>query len=167
VHSRISQIEVKVFVSMNNLSQHLRLPGVQLCLLFMLSSCALAQAIAEPKLKEDRMWMTVGEQRFAVTLDDSEPSRAFARLLPLILDMTELNANEKYASLPQRLPTSAVTPGTIRNGDLMLYGTDTLVIFYRTFESTYSYTRLGNVDSPNELTEALGRDDVTIHFSAN
>lgn len=113
------------------------------------------------------MWMTVGEHRFAITLDDSETSRALAQLLPLTLDMSELNANEKYASLPQRLPASAVRPGTIRNGDLMLYSTDTLVIFYRTFESTYSYTRIGRVDSPNELAEALGRVDVTIHFSVN
>ena len=113
------------------------------------------------------MWMTVGEQRFAITLDDSETSRALAQLLPFTLDMTELNANEKYASLPQRLPTHAVRPGTIRNGDLMLYGTDTLVIFYQTFESTYSYTRIGRVDSPNGLAEALGRGDVAIHFSVN
>lgn len=113
------------------------------------------------------MWMTVGEQRFTITLDDSETSRALAQRLPLTLDMTELNANEKYASLPQRLPTRAVRPGTIRNGDLMLYGADTLVIFYRTFESTYPYTRLGRVDSPNELAEALGRGNVTVHFSAN
>ncbi len=113
------------------------------------------------------MWMTIGEQRFAITLDDSEPSRAFARLLPLTLDMTDLHANEKYASLPQRLPTNPVRPGIIRSGDLMLYGTDTLVIFYQTFESTYSYTRLGSVDSPDELAEALGRDGLTIHFSAN
>ena len=113
------------------------------------------------------MWMTIGAQRFVITLDDSEASRALAQLLPLTLNMSELNANEKYANLPQRLPTRAVRPGTIRNGDLMLYGTDTLVIFYQTFESTYSYTRIGRVDSPDELAEALGRGDVTIHFSVN
>jgi hypothetical protein len=113
------------------------------------------------------MWMTIGEQRLAITLEDSETSRALARLLPLTLEMTELNANEKYASLPQRLPARAERPGTIRNGDLMLYGADTLVIFYRTFESTYSYTRLGRADCPAELAAFLGRGDVTIHFSAN
>lgn len=111
------------------------------------------------------MWMTVGEQRFAITLDDSETSRALAQLLPLTLDMSELNANEKYASLPHRLPARAVRPDTIRTGDLMLYGADTLVIFYRTFESTYSYTQIGRVESPEGLAEALGRGDVTIHFS--
>lgn len=145
------------------ISQHFCLAGVRLCLLFMLSGCAFA----EPTLKEGPMWMTIGERRFAITLEDSESSRALARLLPLSLDMSELNANEKYASLPQRLPTRAVRPGTISNGDLMLYGTDTLVIFYRTFESTYSYTRIGRIDSSDELAEALGRSDVTIHFSAN
>lgn len=148
---------------MNKLSQHICFSGVRLCLLFMLSG----GAIAETTLKEDRMWMTVGEQRFAITLDDSETSRALAQRLPLTLDMSELNANEKYASLPQRLPTRAVSTGTIRNGDLMLYGADTLVIFYRTFESTYSYTRIGRVDSPQGLAEALGPGDVIIHFSVN
>jgi hypothetical protein len=145
------------------ISQHFCLAGIQFCLLLMLSGCAFAT----PEPKEERMWMTVGDQRFAITLDDSEPARALAQLLPLTLDMTELNANEKYATLPQRLPDRAVRPGTIRNGDLMLYGTDTLVIFYRTFESTYAYTRLGLVDSPSDLAETLGPGDVSIHFSAD
>jgi hypothetical protein len=70
---------------MNKLSQHFCLSGVRLCLLLMLSGCAFA----ETTLKEDRMWMTVGEHRFAITLDDSETSRALAQLLPLTLDMSE------------------------------------------------------------------------------
>lgn len=146
---------------MNKSSHYFCLSCVRLYLLLMLSGCAFAQTT----LKEDRMCMTLGEQRFAVTLDDSETARALAQLSPLTLNMSDLNANEKHASLPTRLPIRAVKPGTIRNGDLMLYGRDTLVIFYRTFESAYSYTRIGRVDSPNELAEALGRGDVTIHFS--
>ncbi len=79
--------------------------------------------------------------------------------------MTELNANEKYATLPQRLPTRAARPGTVRNRDLMLYGNDTLVIFYKTFESTYAYSRLGRVDNPDQLIETLGKGNVSVHFS--
>ena len=81
--------------------------------------------------------------------------------------MGDLNGNEKYASLPKRLPTDASRPGTIRTGDLMLYGADTLVVFYLTFDSPYAYTRLGRVDDPTDLTETLGRGNVRIVFSAN
>src|SRR5436190_8210797 len=74
------------------------------------------------------MWMIVGERRFAVTLTDNAAARAFAAQLPLTLDMSELNGNEKHADLPKPLPANASRPGTIRNGDLMLYGADTLVV---------------------------------------
>jgi hypothetical protein len=113
------------------------------------------------------MWMTVGERRFAITLTNNAAARAFAAQLPLTLDMSELNGNEKHAELPKGLPAKASRPGAIRNGDLMLYGTDTLVVFYSTFESSYSYTRLGRVDDPAGLAQALGRRNARVLFSKN
>ncbi len=52
-----------------------------------------------PTASQERphMWMTVGTQRFAVTLEDNPTARAFVQLLPATLDMTELNGNEKHA----------------------------------------------------------------------
>jgi hypothetical protein len=120
---------------------------------------------ASMKPEELRMWMTVGERRFAITLADNATARAFAGMLPLALDMTELNGNEKYARLAKPLATDASEPGTIRNGDLMLYGKDTLVVFYLTFASSYSYTRLGRVDDPSGLASALGSQSVRVVFS--
>jgi hypothetical protein len=111
------------------------------------------------------MWITVGERRFAVTLADNETARAFAAMLPLTMDMPDLNGNEKHADLPRSLPTNATRPGTIRNGDLMLYGSSTVVIFYLTFGSSYSYTRLGRVEDPSGLAEALGRGEARVQFS--
>ena len=122
-------------------------------------------APASMKSEESRMWMTVGERRFAITLTDNAAARGFAEQLPLTLDMDELNGNEKHAKLPRALPANATRPGTIRNGDLMLYGSDTLVVFYLTFSSTYSYTRLGLVDDPDGLAQALGRRNVRVAFS--
>lgn len=113
------------------------------------------------------MWMTIGERRFAITLTDNAAARALATQLPLTLDMSELNGNEKHANLPAALPANASRPGTIRSGDLMLYGTDTLVVFYATFDSSYSYTRLGGVDDPAGLPQALGRSSVRVVFYAD
>jgi len=111
------------------------------------------------------MWMTIGERRFAITLSDNAAARAFAAQLPLTLDMSELNGNEKHGELPKTLPANTSRPGTIRNGDLMLYGSDTLVVFYLTFNSSYSYTRLGRVDNPDGLAQALGPRGVRVLFS--
>jgi hypothetical protein len=120
---------------------------------------------ASMRQEESRMWMTVGDRRFAVTSTDNAAARAFAAQLPLTLDMSELNGNEKHGDLPKPLPANASRPGTIRNGDLMLYGADTLVVFYLTFQSSYSYTRLGRVDDPSDLPQALWPRSVRVLFS--
>ncbi len=130
-----------------------------------LSVAAGHVAAAAAKPEESRMWMSVGEYRFAITLNDNPAARAFADQLPLTLDMAELNGNEMHAALPKALPTNPSQPGAIRNGDLMLYGPDTLVIFYLAFESSYSYTRLGRVDDPAGLAQTLGRRGVRVIFS--
>jgi hypothetical protein len=109
--------------------------------------------------------MTVDGRRYSITSTDNAAARAFVAQLPLTLDMSDLNGNEKYAALPRALPTSANRPGTIRTGDLMLYGADTLVVFYSTFTSPYSYTRLGRVDNPTDLSQTLGTHSVRILFS--
>ncbi len=138
-----------------------------LCGLLALGGCNAAPpgAAAATAPEESRMWMTVGERRFAITLADTEAARAFAALLPLTLDMADLHRNEKYADLPQALPTSASRPGAIRNGDVMLYGARTLVVFYVGFDSSYAYTPLGRVDDPAGLAQVLGRGGVRLVFS--
>jgi hypothetical protein len=112
-----------------------------------------------------RMWMTIGERRFSVTLADTDAAKAFAARLPLTLDMAELNGNEKHADVPQPLPNDASRPGTIHHGDLMLYGDSTVVVFYKTFRSPYAYTRLGHVDDPDDLSGVLGRSSSRVVFS--
>ena len=111
------------------------------------------------------MWMTVaGTRRFAVTLEDNPTARAFLQMLPMSLEMPDLNDNEKHVRLPRPLPTNATRPGTIRTGDVMLYGSNTLVVFYKTFPSSYSYTRIGRVAQSDELVEALGPGSQRISF---
>jgi hypothetical protein len=78
--------------------------------------------------------------------------------------MSELNGNEKYFDLPNSLPANASNPGTIQSGDLMLYGSNTLVLFYKTFSTTYNYTRLARIDNPSGLATALGSENIMVKF---
>jgi len=106
----------------------------------------------------------VGNKTFTATLADSETGRAFAQLLPMTATMNELNGNEKYHYLDSSLPTDSYQPGTIQAGDLMLYGNSCVVLFYKTFSSSYSYTRIGKIDDPSGLAEALGTGNVSVRF---
>ena len=106
----------------------------------------------------------VGTKTFTATLADSETGRAFAQLLPLTVTMTELNGNEKYHYLDSLLPTDSYRPGTIQAGDLMLYGNNCVVLFYETFSSSYSYTRIGSIDDSSGLAAALGSGNVSVRF---
>ena len=159
------QVNQRAFVK--NITHHRTwrgLRGLSLVLgLFVLGGCEAGTAALQTE--ESRMWMTVGERRFAMTLTNNAAARAFATQLPLTLDMADLNGNEKHAELPKALPVSASRPGTIHQGDLMLYGSTTLVVFYLTFDSSYSYTRLGRVDDIDGLAQALGPRAVRINFS--
>ena len=108
----------------------------------------------------------IGGASFTATVDDTETGRAFYSLLPLALNMNELNGNEKYYYLDSSLPTSSYRPGTINAGDIMLYGSSCVVLFYETFSSGYSYTRIGAVDNPEGLSQVLGNGNVTVKFEA-
>ena len=106
----------------------------------------------------------VGDKTFMATLADNATAEAFHELLPLTLNMTELNGNEKYNYLNVNLPADAVNPGTIQTGDIMLYGQSCVVLFYETFNTSYAYTRIGSIDDPTGLAEALGSGNVTVKF---
>lgn len=109
----------------------------------------------------------VGDCNFAATLEDNATARAFAALLPMTVTMNEMNGNEKYHYLSENLPTDNYRPGTIRNGDLMLYGSSCVVLFYEAFSSSYSYSRIGWLDNPAGLASALGRGNVSVTFEIN
>jgi hypothetical protein len=108
--------------------------------------------------------ITVNSQTFTATLLDNNSAKAFKEMLPMTVEMTELNSNEKYVRLPENLPTNASNPGTIRSGDLMLYGSYTVVLFYEGLNTSYSYTRMGKIDDPTGLPNALGTGNVTVTF---
>ncbi len=109
--------------------------------------------------------ITINSRSFTATLLDNNTAKAFKELLPMTIQMTELNGNEKYYDLPTKLPNKSSNSGTIHNGDLMLYGSNTLVLFYKSFSTSYSYTKIGSIDDPTGLEEALCTDTISVTYS--
>jgi hypothetical protein len=110
----------------------------------------------------DTLVIKIGSREFTGTLFDNPTATAFRAMLPLTMNMTELNGNEKYFDLASSLPTNATNPGQIKAGDLLLYGSKTLVLFYESFSTSYRYTRLGKVDDPTGLAQATGSGNAVV-----
>jgi hypothetical protein len=110
----------------------------------------------------DTLLIKIGSKEFTATLLDNPTATAFKAMLPLTMNMTELNGNEKYFKLPQNIPTNESTPETIKPGDLMLWDSNTFVLFYESLSTSYSYTKLGKIDNPAGLASAVGSGNITV-----
>jgi hypothetical protein len=111
-----------------------------------------------------KMKIKIGVHSFTAILDENKATEALKTQLPLSLNMTELNDNEKYGQLPTNLPTNTENIGTIQEGDILLWGANTLVVFYKTFKTSYSYTKIGRIENPIGLAAAVGSESVTMVF---
>lgn len=108
----------------------------------------------------DKMYVTINGKKLEIQLENNATAVALAKMLPLELTMSDLNSNEKYVNLDEPLPTNSYEPGRVEAGDVMLYGDDCLVIFYESFDTEYSYTKIGHIDGLPEL----GDSDVVVKF---
>ena len=123
----------------------------------------------EPQVTEEeedmqKLIIEVGDKTFTATLYDNETVTALIDMLPLTLNMSELNGNEKYYYLDDTLPTDSKRPSGIKEGDIMLYGNSCLVLFYESFSTSYSYTPIGHIDDPSGLAKALGKGSAEVTF---
>jgi len=112
------------------------------------------------------MNVTVGSTTFTATLEDNDTAKALVAQLPLKMDMSELNGNEKYSFLSGNLSVDMSScPDTINEGDIMLYSNNCIVIFYKSFNTSYSYVKLGHINNTTGLANALGPGYVQVGFS--
>ena len=82
--------------------------------------------------------------------------------IALEVSMSDLNSNEKYAYLDNSLPTNTYSPKHIEAGDIMLFGDNCLVIFYKSFNTSYSYTKIGHIDN----LPSLGGGSISVTLNA-
>lgn len=104
--------------------------------------------------------VNINNKIYTVTLEQNETAKQFEKMLPQSFNMNELNGNEKYVYLDKTLSTNPYSPKHIEAGDIMLYGNNCLVVFYKSFDTSYSYTKIGHIESLDDL----GNKNVTIKF---
>lgn len=102
----------------------------------------------------------VDGKTYNAKVEENETAQSLVNMLPLELNMSELNGNEKYIYLDKTLPTNSYSPKHIEVGDMMLYGNDCLVVFYKSFDTPYSYTKIGHIEN----FVNLGTKDVVVKF---
>ena len=111
--------------------------------------------------------LRINNKEYKLILYDNDTARDFLRMLPITITMNDLNSNEKYYNLSKSLTTKSERAGSIKRGDFMLYGNNCLVLFYESFSTSYSYTRIGYIENTDGLKDSLGRGSIEITFSAN
>jgi len=102
----------------------------------------------------------INEKIYNLKVEENETAQSFIKMLPQEYNMNELNGNEKYVYLDNILPTNPYNPEYIEAGDIMLYGNNCLVVFYKSFNTSYSYTKIGHIENIDEL----GDKNVLIKF---
>ncbi len=106
----------------------------------------------------------IGEKTFDAILADTPSSQALIEKFPLDIEMREFNGNEKYYTFEKNLPTRDTSVMLIRTGDIMLWASNTVVIFYQDFQTFYNYTPLGKIMNTDGLIEAVGNGNIRVRF---
>ena len=87
--------------------------------------------------------------------------------VPIYSQKEDTNANPpviSYYEGDETLPTKEYKPEHIEAGDVMLYGDNTIVIFYKSFDTEFSYTRLGKIKGGENLETMMQGEKVTVEF---
>lgn len=117
--------------------------------------------------QQNFMNIKVNNKIFKIVLEDNKTVKSLTQKLPITLEMSDLNNNEKYCYLDFTLPTDSKSVKNIKKGDVMLFGNSCLVIFYKSFTTSYSYTKIGHIENPADIETALGKKDIKVVLTEN
>lgn len=157
---------------------------VTLTLIISLSACGKSNSIPTPTTdepsttittpsddnsttKEDetetmKLTLKIDDMEVDVLWSNNDSVRALKNLAKdgLTINMSKYGGFEQVGSIGSTLPSSD-TRITTNPGDIVLYSSNQIVIFYDS--NTWSYTKLGHINlSKSELTDLLGDEDVVI-----
>lgn len=149
--------------------------GILMLVLLLLSMSACSQdspdaeQIPETTTEEEiAMKMTINDTAVKVAWENNESVKALSKMAedgPVTVQMNAYGGFEQVGSIGQSLPSNDTDISTSA-GDIMLYTSDHIVIFYGS--NSWSYTRLGRISdkTDKELSELLSGSGVTVTITA-
>lgn len=107
---------------------------------------------------ENKINITIDGRSMSATLADNVATKALVEKLangPIAITMNNYGGFEKVGALPWSLPSSD-TQITTKPGDIMLYMSNNIVIFYG--QNSWAYTPLGVLETtdPKEISSFVG-----------
>ena len=97
----------------------------------LLSNSSLqAKEVFDYPIDSLKLKITVGEKILYAAIYESGATRNFIQLLPLELDMQDLNRREKYSPLAVRLSNNGTIKNTYEVGDISYWLGGGLAVFY-------------------------------------
>lgn len=108
--------------------------------------------------------ITIKNKKYEAILYDNSTTKELIKKFPITITMSDLNGNEKYYNFSKSFSTSSENVANINKGDIMLFGDNCLVIFYKSFSTHYKYTKLGYIKNTEDLENSFGKGDISITF---
>ena len=114
------------------------------------------------------MTLKINDEIVQVKWENNESVKALMKMAsenPVVVDMSMYGGFEQVGSLGTTLPSNDQNTKT-KPGDIVLYTSDSIVVFYG--NNSWAYTRLGLIEnkSKSELQDMLGRGNVTLTITA-
>ena len=118
-------------------------------------------------LCEDKYFIKINDAEFPFELKNTPVANEIKKKLPFTVKMTNFNKNELYYKFDESFEKDEKSVGTINIGDIHLYQSNTLVLFYKTFSTSYSYTEIGKLLNTTDLEKIIGTDDINVQWCLN
>ena len=129
------------------------------------SQNCLAEETSDER-KDTEMKMYINDTEIPVVWESNPSVSALRNDLEagvIVVTMSMYSNNEQVGSLGKTYPSNDVQT-TTSNGDIVLYSSDKIVVFYGS--NSWVYTRLGKMDlSENEVVNLLSNGDVSIRLT--
>ena len=126
-----------------------------------------AEGSSSEETEMQTIHLKINDTEVSVQWEENDSVAALRELLEngaMEIDMSMYGGFEQVGSLGQSLTRNDVQTVT-QAGDIVLYSGSSIVVFYGS--NSWAYTRLGKITdrTQQELTELLGREDVTLTLS--